>query len=98
MKKKEKRNGRVRRAEAFGARSEPGRRGYLFRTSFLSLFYGGSYCKIEIDFRRKGESIRALQLFCRDKLVNWTNTDVNQSWYRASRKRRNKGEDAQAGS
>jgi len=65
-------------------------RGYLFRLSFLSVFVGGSYCKMEIDFRRRGESVRALQILCKDKLINWLNTDVNQEWYRGVPKRRNK--------
>jgi len=66
-------------------------RRYLFRWSWLSAFVGGSFCWLEIDFRRGGESLRALQLFCNDgRLMNWLNTDVNQSWYRSVKKRRNK--------
>lgn len=66
-------------------------RRYLFRWSWLSAFVGGSFCWLEIDFRRGGESLRALQLFCTDgRLLNWLNTNVNQKWYGGVKKRRNK--------
>ena len=99
MKKNRQKMEQLRRQQLFGGNASPWR-GYLFRFSFLSVFYGGAYCKVEIDFRKKGESKRALQLLCVDgKLVNWLNTDVNQEWFGGVRKRRNKGvRDAQVDS
>jgi hypothetical protein len=72
-------------------RSKTMERRYLFRWSWLSAFVGGSFCRLEIDFRRGGESLRALQVFCKDgRLMNWLNTDVNQTWYKGVKKRHNK--------
>jgi len=88
-----KKKARTLKAASIGGNPQP-KRGYLFRFSFLSLYYGGSWCKVEIDFRKGGESVRALQLFCNDgRLWNWLNTDVNANWYKAVGKRRNKGDE-----